>query len=230
MSQSDFQARLDRLNPESASQTTFAQQRSSDAHGSSVTKFGKKWRSALLTIGPAAAVMALGFQTLKLVVSKYDYIHDTHGIGVAIGASLFATLLLVTGVFLFHRASKRFAASGSEPDHPTPKRVASNRAKTLWSLVGLLLGAFACYEMFLAAAARQFETEIAEKVAAGGVFLAAFLALFTSLFLIASMIWRGRGLARVTVFFWAGGILTYLAMGLLNVDLKQHEAFAMYLQ
>jgi hypothetical protein len=179
-------------------------------------------RYGRLAVG--AMLVALGMQTVRHANENYDAIRDGSGIGAAAGLGLAGVAALLIGVILLFLA---FFGSRSEGNRA---RRASGGVLLIFSLLGFAIGAAACLNMFMAAAARFVTTEKADQFSGVGVMVAFLLAFIALFFGLVGLFLRGYGLGRVPLYFVLGAVLTFAAVRLLKINLLEWQPFIAMLQ
>jgi hypothetical protein len=224
MSNADFHSRLQRIGADAAIAQPTMQ---SAPTGSGPAK--TKMKVGLFALGSLVGV--IGMQAIKYANTNYDAIKAASGAGSAAGLGLGAIATLLVGLFIMLRAvrSKSDDALAS-PEVSEPKRAASGLARFVSALLGLGLGTIACLFMFMVAAARQIDTEAAQHFSAGGFLIAIILAALALLIGIIGIFLRGYALGRVPIYFVSATILTYAAVGALQIDFLGHPSFTAGLQ
>ena len=173
----------------------------------------------------------IGMQAIKYANTNYDAIKADSGAGAAVGLGLGAIAALLIGVVIMLRALRSKSGDTQEtPEIAEPKRAASGLARAVCSLLGLGLGTTACLFMFMVAAARQIDTEAAQHFSAGGFLIAIILAALALLIGLFGLFVRGYALGRVPIYFISAAVLTYAAVGVLQIDFLELPGFVAGLQ
>ncbi|KAE9629546.1 hypothetical protein [Parasedimentitalea maritima] len=225
MSTADFQQRLRRINAD------VPQQQPMDQGSSQAMRTGARKLNVVQLVA-GGAILLLGNRALKQVNENYEAIRDSSGIGTAAGLSLVSIAVFLAGIFILARgffnlkagpASENNAHFSTEEMPRVPK--ASNKAKLICSLVGLVLGVFACLCLALAAFA-GYETEKALQIAICGIALSILLLLFAITTGIVGIFKRGFALGRVPGYFVIGAVLTFSTIRYFRINPSDWQQFA----
>ncbi len=181
--------------------------------------------------------MALGIQAVKFTNENYQSIKASSGAYAGIGLGFAGILVFLIGIAMIFRAcSKGFSArtptSASQYSAGSTQAVRkpSKIAQVFFSLLGIAFGTIACLYLFMAGAARFIETERAPAFVNGSVIIAIFLCLVSLLFGLVSLFLRGYALGRVPLYFFIGGILTYVAVRAFKINMLEWQQLTDFLQ
>lgn len=166
----------------------------------------------------ACLVLGISLQVIKFANRNYEAVKAEHGLPAALGLGIGSFALLILAVILMFRAVRpvdRAGAGAYAASAPVPPVQTSAGARAFFSLLGLSLGALACFFMFVGNAAFQLsvvgqisvETSRAMatgcSVAAGLLLALALLIGFVGLFV------RGLPLKRVPLLYPLGAVLLF---------------------
>ncbi|WP_371225925.1 hypothetical protein [Roseovarius sp. 2305UL8-3] len=179
--------------------------------------------------------MIAGLQTLRQANQHYDALRDSELPGVLIGLGLGGSVMFLFGIIMMARAMYRLLVASSdgfqdEIEEAQPARQTSGWLRLLFSLLGFVIGAIACFYMFMVSAARYIDTETSQLFQQGGVFIVFCLIALSLLFGLVGVFLRGFALGRVPVYFLFGGMLTYAAVRILGFNMLEWQDFVVRLQ
>ena len=175
--------------------------------------------------------MSAGGLMIKITNTNYEWVRDQYGIPAAAGLGLGGFALLIFGVVLLISAALPTRSTSPAPSsslsYPitaarTPAQI-SVGARVIFSLLGLILGAVACFYMYIASAsalldiARQIDTETAKKMAIGSALMAFILAFVALLIGFIGLFVRRLPMLRVPVFFLLGAMVLYTSFQTLRI-------------
>lgn len=230
MSNTDFQDCLRRISGNSPQQQQVA--RGAEHVGRSGPQ-----KPNYVHAGVGGAIMALGIQAVKYTNENYEAIRESGAIGTLVGFGLGGMAAVLIGVFVIMRAVFKWraapataAASQYSANVAPPVRKASTGARVFFSLLGFAFGTIACLYMFMAAAARFVETELAQDFSNGSALIALLLALVSLLFGLVGLFLRGYALWRVPIYFVFGGVLAFAAVRVAGINMLEWQQFIAKLQ
>ena len=186
-----------------------------------------------------ALAMSAGGLMIKITNTNYEWVRDQYGIPAAAGLGLGGFALLIFGVVLLISAALPTRSTSPAPSsslsYPitaarTPAQI-SVGARVIFSLLGLILGAVACFYMYIASAsalldiARQIDTETAKKMAIGSALMAFILAFVALLIGFIGLFVRRLPMLRVPVFFLLGAMVLYTSFQTLRIHPSNWPTF-----
>jgi len=208
MSNSDFNDRLDRIKsgkPKGPLQP-------SGGEGKRAHRPGR--------FAVACGVFAVGLQAIKAANTQYEAIRDQYGIPAAAGVGLGSIGLVILGIVLMFVA---FGPARGATPMPAPtltvaprqKVQVSTGARAFFSLLGLGLGALACFFMFVGNAAfqlsvvGQISVETSRAMATGCSVAAGLLALVALVIGFVGLFVPGLPMKRVPLLYPLGAVLLF---------------------
>lgn len=194
----------------------------SSGHGKGGMRYGR------LILG--ALAMSAGGQMIKVTNANYESIRDQYGIPAAAGLGLGSFALLIFGIVLLIGAflpARSRSSAHSSLSYPTsgtrPQVQTSPGARLFFSLLGLGLGALACFILFVGSAltapqfAAQFDTETPLLVFQISFIIAALLTILAILISFVGLFVSRLPLQRVLVFFFLGAMLLFTGFNALRI-------------
>lgn len=227
MSQENFQDRLQRIDARSAQQ--LPPQQSPARRSARSLNMGK------LVLG--ALTLLISSQAAKYLNENYETMRDSYGIGAVAGLGLVAMIgMIFATVWLFRGFSQQPNSTAKRQGSPHSSlamrttRQASGRAKTICSLVGLSLGFSAYILLLLSTAARDIETEQVIALAKGSAIAAVGLCGLSFLLGVLEILFRGYALWRIPLYYFVGGILSFVVFRAFGIDWLLTQKFVEHLQ
>ncbi|WP_170408967.1 hypothetical protein [Ruegeria arenilitoris] len=209
MSNTSFQDRIQRINANNPQATSDLSQK--------VTK-APSLRPNHWKVLVGILFLSAGQQAVKQANESYEVIKQSYGIGAAAGLGVAGVFALVAGCILMYRGilagnkQRNKAISGASETGGRRKRITSNRARTICSIVGFSLGAIATFYLITGKIAHSMDTESAREYALGASVIMIGLPMLSLLIGFIGLFVRGFALGRVPVFCVLGAFITICAI------------------
>ena len=194
------------------------------------TSAGSGWSLRFGLVFLACLSCVAGIQMTRVANNDYLLIRDQYGGGAAAALGLGGIALIALGIAMVIRAMfpKRSTPTEEMPLSYTSSRTrpqvkTSAAARAFFSLLGLAMGAGACFFLYMGSVAAhlgdigEVEKKAADAGALGSAVIAFLLMALALLIGFLGLFFRGPPLRRVPIFFLLGGMLLYTSFQTLRI-------------